>query len=204
MKGLTLIAMLSIALAAVMLLGCVPSMPSSTPKDTQDATDGCGDGVCSAREANLGTCPADCQQRQEEPAPEAPEEKPGCVGEGGTIPVIANPPECCAGLTLIDRKESSILGISGICTAKCGNGACDAETESPKNCPADCVEKLNSQPICDGIGTSKEGWYQNDKLLFYNRCSIGNCVSECRNKGLPNEGWYNSCNNKQIKTGCGE
>jgi hypothetical protein len=60
-----------------------------------------------------------------------------CVGEGGTIPVIAEPPECCSGLTLIPPKEQPILGISGYCTAKCGNGTCD-EIESELNCPADC------------------------------------------------------------------
>jgi len=61
-----------------------------------------------------------------------------CIGEGETIPVIAEPPECCAGLELILPKETQILGIMGYCTANCGNGICDA-IESENNCPGDCV-----------------------------------------------------------------
>jgi len=61
-----------------------------------------------------------------------------CVGEGETVPVIPSPPECCSGLMLIPPKDPEIVGITGICTAKCGNGVCDTETESSYNCPADC------------------------------------------------------------------
>ncbi|MDP2973908.1 MAG: hypothetical protein Q8N60_02555, partial [Candidatus Diapherotrites archaeon] len=61
-----------------------------------------------------------------------------CKGEGESIPVIANPPECCAGLTLIPPKEQNIVGINGYCTANCGNGSCD-EIESALNCPEDCA-----------------------------------------------------------------
>ena len=70
-----------------------------------------------------------------------------CVAEGGTISVIAEPPECCAGLTLIPPKEQPILGISGYCTAKCGNGTCDTETESNLNCPADCKAVAGEQVV---------------------------------------------------------
>jgi len=62
---------------------------------------------------------------------------PPCVGEGETIPLIAEPPECCAGLTLIPSREQGIIGIIGYCTANCGNGSCD-DIESSYNCPADC------------------------------------------------------------------
>ena len=82
----------------------------------------CGDGECGIEE-NICNCPEDC---------------PPCVGEGGTIPVIPNPPECCEGLDLIPPKEPGIVGIMGICTAKCGNGICDRDTESNYNCPSDC------------------------------------------------------------------
>lgn len=61
-----------------------------------------------------------------------------CKGEGEGIPLIPEPPECCPGLTLIPPKSPQIIGITGICTAKCGNGVCDTETESSYNCPADC------------------------------------------------------------------
>ncbi len=61
-----------------------------------------------------------------------------CIGEGDSIAVIANPPECCNGLTLIPPKDAEIVGSSGYCTANCGNGVCDSEIESNYNCPDDC------------------------------------------------------------------
>ncbi len=67
------------------------------------------------------------------------EPQPECNEEGESIPVIASPPECCEGLTLISPKDSQIVGILGYCTAKCGNGVCD-EIESESNCPEDCGE----------------------------------------------------------------
>jgi len=70
----------------------------------------------------------------------------GCKGEGESIPVIAAPPECCAGLALIPPKEANWVGISGYCTALCGNGACNAATESAYNCPADCLAGASPQP----------------------------------------------------------
>lgn len=71
-----------------------------------------------------------------------------CKKEGETIPVIAEPPECCEGLELIPPKEQ-LLGISGICTAKCGNGTCDSETESAYNCSDDCEEALDKSVNTD-------------------------------------------------------
>jgi len=74
---------------------------------------------------------------------------PPCEGEGESIPVIENPPECCAGLTLIlpqcDPSEviwpdECPIGTIGICTANCGNGVCDPAIESAYNCPVDCIE----------------------------------------------------------------
>ena len=66
-----------------------------------------------------------------------------CTEEGRPIPVIANPPSCCTGLTLIKPKEERTLGSAGICTAKCGNGVCDDETETSYNCQADCNSTTN-------------------------------------------------------------
>lgn len=63
---------------------------------------------------------------------------PACKGEGESIPVIASPPECCSGLILIPPKEQGIIGISGYCTARCGNSVCDRTTESSYNCLEDC------------------------------------------------------------------
>lgn len=61
-----------------------------------------------------------------------------CIGEGQPVPVVAEPRECCPGLDLIPPKDQQILGISGYCTANCGDGVCDTELESAHNCPADC------------------------------------------------------------------
>jgi len=69
---------------------------------------------------------------------------PECKKEGETIPVIPNAPECCEGLTLIPPKDPIVVGISGICTAKCGDGTCDTQTESEHNCPADCQSSTTS------------------------------------------------------------
>jgi len=191
--------LIMLVVAAMLLVACAPAQEKGV-----SVPESCGDSQCSASEATRGNCPADCpaaDKQYESKLPSDSQEASGdCVGEGGTIPVIPNPPVCCSGLTLIDRKEASILGISGICTAKCGNGACDSETESPKNCPADCQEVMDSQPSCDGAGTSKEGWYQNDKILMYAKCA--GCYAECKNKGTPSEGWYNACDGKQIKRIC--
>ena len=63
-----------------------------------------------------------------------------CVGEGETIPIIAVPMVCCPGLELISPKEELIVGISGICTANCGNGVCEEATETEYNCAVDCGE----------------------------------------------------------------
>ncbi|MBN1941642.1 MAG: hypothetical protein JW772_05710 [Candidatus Diapherotrites archaeon] len=63
---------------------------------------------------------------------------PACKGEGEFIPVIENPPECCSGLELLPPNDTSILGIHGYCTAKCGNGECDSAIEGVSNCPEDC------------------------------------------------------------------
>ena len=117
----------------------------------------CGDGICGPGE-NICNCEEDC--------------KP-CVPEGGTIPVIPDPPECCPGLELIPPQTPYILGIMGICTAKCGNGICDTETESSYNCPQDCpveppelkVEKLCPEEALPGdiikheIYVSKPTWF---------------------------------------------
>jgi hypothetical protein len=64
---------------------------------------------------------------------------PSCIDEGKSIPVIANPPLCCSGLTKIKPKTPNIIGSDGICTAKCGNGVCDTLTESNYNCSKDCL-----------------------------------------------------------------
>jgi hypothetical protein len=82
----------------------------------------CGDGICDDWE-NSCNCPEDCGP---------------CVEEGGSIPVIPDPPPCCLGLELIPPKSPDVFGILGYCTALCGDGVCDPEIESDYNCPEDC------------------------------------------------------------------
>jgi hypothetical protein len=191
----------SIIILAAIIAGCTNEQNETVRTTPAGSQETCGDSICGAKEAASGSCPADCHVNTNiNNGNEPPAQPTDCVSEGGTIPVIPSPPKCCNGLTLITPKQSSVLGISGICTGKCGNGACDADTESPKNCPADCQAILDTRPICDGIGTTKEGWYQNDKILFYSYCN--GCTTECRNKGTASEGWYNTCDNKQIKRMC--
>ena len=72
---------------------------------------------------------------------------PECKGEGEGIPVVPEPPECCEGLELIEPKAPDIIGITGICTANCGDGVCDSDTESEYNCPEDCGNE--TEPITE-------------------------------------------------------
>ncbi|MBD3208515.1 MAG: hypothetical protein GF370_03610, partial [Candidatus Nealsonbacteria bacterium] len=69
-----------------------------------------------------------------------------CVEQGGSIPVIQYPPECCEGLELIPPRSANIVGSYGICTALCGNGVCNVVTESAYNCPEDC-EVVSPPPV---------------------------------------------------------
>ena len=84
-----------------------------------------------------------------EPVP-TPPASTNCTGEGGSIPVIANPPSCCTGLSLIPPRQEHILGSEGICTAKCGNGVCDSESETAYNCPTDCTNNSTAAPAGGG------------------------------------------------------
>jgi hypothetical protein len=84
----------------------------------------CGDGECDPDIETDYNCPEDCP----------------CVGEGGTIPVIADPPSCCTGLDLIPPKSPYWYGIYGYCTEFCGDGVCDPDIETHYNCPEDCIK----------------------------------------------------------------
>ncbi len=132
----------------------------------------CGDGNCGLGE-NKCNCPQDCPEK--------------CAEEGETIPVVPNPPKCCNGLVLIPPKASNILGISGICTAKCGNRICDSDTETSYNCPQDCIKK---KPVC-GNRICEEG--EADVVECHcpisadeNRClrpcmpKAGSCPTDCK------------------------
>jgi len=104
----------------------------------------CGDGECSEIETTYN-CPEDCEETETE-----------CKGEGESIPVIAEPPECCEGLTLMPPADAELVGISGWCTALCGDGEC-GENESNYNCPADCeAEGVNPETGEEIVSTATE------------------------------------------------
>jgi len=135
----------------------VPASDSETIGDLSSASDicisiiggwsicaPCGDGICDSVLENRCNCPEDCEVK--------------CKKEGESIPVIANPPECCEGLTLIPPPYPNLVGSMGICTAKCGNGVCDSKTETRYNCPEDCPctgegERISGigQECCSGL-----------------------------------------------------
>lgn len=93
----------------------------------------CDDGVCDDWE-NSCNCPQDCA---------------ACIGEGGTILGIPDPPPCCEGLELIPPRSPAWSGLQGYCTARCGDGACDPGIESAYNCPQDCRRgrSFDSHPV---------------------------------------------------------
>ncbi|MBN2141748.1 hypothetical protein JW711_00310 [Candidatus Woesearchaeota archaeon] len=200
--GLAVVAVIILIIIVVANKQGETSPPADTAMGEQEV---CGDSICGAKEAASGSCPSDCKVEKDyesdtqTPADEAGMDD-GCLREGEMVPLRDDAPDCCPGLELIDPKGSSELGFAGICTAKCGNGVCDEETESPSNCPDDCEAVMDARPVCAGIGTSKEGWYQNDKILMYAHCA--GCVAECKNRDTASEGWYNSCDGKQIKRVC--
>jgi len=80
-----------------------------------------------------------------------------CKGEGESVPLIPDPPECCDGLSLILPKSADTVGITGICTAKCGNAICDSETETSYNCAVDCEEEVTATPTPDKTPPSVSG-----------------------------------------------
>ena len=103
----------------------------------------CGNGICEPGETPEN-CPEDCK---------------ACVKEGESIPLIPDPPECCKGLKLIKPKSPNIIGTSGICTAKCGNGICDVETETNYNCPEDCGEPSEPKFRLNCNSTYTTNWH---------------------------------------------
>ncbi len=118
---------------------CIIRENLQPPQDECTTNSDCDDGNPATEDTCSGT-PKKCSHAAIQ----------ACKGEGETIPVIAEPPECCEGLELIPPKEENILGISGICTALCGNGVCDTETESNYNCTQDCGEEDPCENVsCD-------------------------------------------------------
>jgi len=102
-----------------------------------------------------------------------------CKKEGETF---HGTEECCQGLKKINEKNN--IGGSAaffVCTAKCGNGACNTDTESNYNCPQDCPAK--KKPICgDGIcegnenSASQQCTTAPDSVCF----TVKNCAKDCK------------------------
>lgn len=137
----------------------------------------CGNGVCDTATESESNCPQDC----------AP-----CKKEGESSVNIPGTPKCCAGLKLIKPRVFSSGSASGVCTKKCGDGKCDAKTESAYNCPEDCVtckragESIPSvrdpPKCCKGLSilAPKEPLL-GIKGLCWNRCGDGSCDSKYEN-----------------------
>lgn len=121
-SSVLLIGLLVIVIA---LSGCTEPPPTACTMEAKVCPDGTAVGRNPALNCEFDPCPS-----------------VECKGEGETIPVIANPPECCKGLVLIPPKDLQTVGIMGYCTSKCGNGICD-EIESTHNCLEDCEEEID-------------------------------------------------------------
>ncbi len=93
-----------------------------------------------------------------------------CYSEGQSIPVIADPLQCCTGLDLIKPTEADIVGISGYCTALCGDGVCEG-IESSYNCPEDC------EPECVDSDNGKN--YAVKGHTYYSDISKGDFYDYC-------------------------
>jgi hypothetical protein len=119
-----------------------------------------------------------------------------CVQEGGSIPVIANPPVCCAGLTLIRPKVENLVGSHGICTAKCGNGVCDT-SESAYNCAQDCISTACPKL---GIGCLAGSTLFDTGQKDSNGCPVYKCTKYCgdaSSRGSSDPNCY--CNENEVK-----
>ena len=177
-------------LAVIFLAGCT-QQPVACTADAKLCPDG----------SSVGRVAPNCEFA---PCPQAP----ACKAEGQTIPVIPNPPVCCTGLTLIPPK-TQLEGISGICTAKCGNGVCNSETESSLNCPQDCDLKFcNSWKDCTAVSCGSCGCASDavnakfsNQWHIDNNCPVGappdlTCTREC--EAVPLFCTNNSCSIGEI------
>jgi beta propeller repeat protein len=158
---------------------CCAGLELIPPKETQIVgisgycTANCGDGVCnSATESELN-CPEDCEEEY-------------CVPEGGALPVIPDPPVCCNGLSVIDVKDPGIVGVTGYCSNRCGDGLCNTSIESNYNCPIDCTVEVQAEPepepepcgdgICDLATEDSSSCCSDCGCDPGEYCSEGSCI----------------------------
>lgn len=125
-----------------------------------------------------------------------------CTGEGESIPVIASPPSCCSGLTLIPPRQEHIIGSEGICTARCGNGICDSESETAYNCPRDCNNSTSlANPAsvnCIDKGGSLRIVTQEDGGQM-GICTLADGVTECEEWAY----YHGTCGNNESAVSIG-
>ncbi|RLG14487.1 MAG: hypothetical protein DRN71_03015, partial [Candidatus Nanohalarchaeota archaeon] len=134
----------------------------------QDFPSVCSDGVCASGES-IASCPKDCTNFR-------------CIEEGESMPAISNRFQCCGSLKLIKPRSRSVTGSSGICTARCGNGACDSDVETDYNCPEDCKAMDASCTDSDGgKNYHVKGTVKNTK---YGKTDVDSCKSNRGDDGV--------------------
>ncbi len=218
--GKTILLTLFLVGLAVLLSGCLE--PPAT----------CGNGQADAGE-NCSNCSADVQCADGESCMVGTcVVMSACIEEGQTMPLIANPPDCCEGLELIPPNQEDIVGIAGICTAKCGNGNCDTETENAFNCQLDCQSECRDEtytctpediPCCEGLEESTASFLDEgicmtptcgticlpcgddvcDEELGENRCNCLDC-GECSEEGEEAMPPYACCDGLELVEDCPE
>ncbi len=106
-----------------------------------------------------------------------------CIGDGEAIPLAADPPKCCDGLELIPPSEANVVGISGYCTANCGDRVCD-KIESSYNCPKDCIANVCGDSVCDDAESNntcpedcKKECIEEGKAILSTEEEVGCCGS---------------------------
>ncbi|MCU0653086.1 MAG: hypothetical protein MUD10_02395 [Candidatus Pacebacteria bacterium] len=116
----------------------------------------------------------------------------GCLSEGNIKE--GNEIGCCTGLAEINYcNDSGECKNASICTAKCGNGACDYR-ENKYNCPKDCSgaacakesEVINigdTKKCCDGLITYSPCTSEQDCIADSWTCKrpANTCVAEGKN-----------------------
>lgn len=131
----------------------------------------CGDGTCGAFEHECN-CPADCGVEK-------------CIPEGGTVPLIPNPPKCCEGLEPIpcdypDSNGSCNPCLGGSVCAKCGDNICGTG-ENLCNCPEDCKHPETCAEEGEYVSGSKECCGNLNKIACSKPMPDGTC-SECKDE----------------------
>ena len=80
-------------------------------------------------------------------------EEPGCVDEGGSVPIVPDTPECCEGLSKIPCDAPGDDGLCMACDGAsfctfCGDGECN-EPENLCNCADDCDDEPPPPNECE-------------------------------------------------------